>query len=147
MDAEKKEGAIPEEETDFSYLAKLSQAYKEAQEERRKTRFPEEKRTYLYAMQAELIEIGRFLLHYFERAEKKELATMLLESAEQVFHAIREEGDKDESFRIEEANDALLTRAVLLANRSLRLIGAGQCDLFRRISAEISALYALAAIA
>lgn len=147
MDAEKKEGAIPEEETDFSYLAKLSEAYKEAQEERRKARFPEEKRAYLCKMQAELVEIGRFLLHYFERAEKKELATMLLESAEQVFHAVSEKGDPTERFAIEAANDALLTRAVLLANRSLRLIGAGQCDLFRGISSEISALYALAAIA
>ncbi|MBP5405248.1 MAG: hypothetical protein J6Y74_04815 [Clostridia bacterium] len=147
MEEEKKEGAAPEKETDFSYMAKLAEAYKQAQEERRKARFPEEKRGYLREMQAELAEIGRFLLHYFERAEKKELATMLLESAESVLHAISEEGDQTKLFRIEEASDALLTRAVLLANRSLRIIGAGQCDLFRKISSEISALYALAAIA
>jgi len=130
-----------EEESDFSYLAKLSEAYKRTQTERRKLDLNEEKRAYLTEMQRELAAIGHALLSYFEREEKKELAVYLYKNAEGVLRAIGEEGAITPTPQIPP-----FPRAVLLANRSLdALCGAGGYgDLTRMILSELSAIYALA---
>ena len=142
---EKKEDltTYPEEETDFSYLAKLSEAYKRTQAERRKLELNDEKREYLLQMQRELAAVARALLTYFEREEKKELAAMLLANAENVISSLKGERDADAP-----PSEPSFIRAVLLANRSLNALGNGRGygDLSHMILSEISALYALSVI-
>ena len=144
---EEKENAAPyaEEESDFGYLAKLSEAYKRARAERQKVELNEDKREYLRQMQRELAGIGRTLAEYFEREEKKELSVFLYKNAENVLRAI---GDEGTSAAPQEASEPSFTRAVLLANRSLNALcgRGGYGELYQRILAELSALYALASI-
>lgn len=132
-----------QEEDDYSYLTKLSEAYKRAQAERRKLELNDEKRAYLAEMQRELAAIGHSLLHYFEREEKKELAAYLFRNAESILRTIGEDSAVTERDEIPP-----FPRAILLANRSLdALSGAGGYgDLTHMILAELSALYALAAL-
>jgi len=145
MQEERKETQYSEEECDFSYLAKLSQAYKQAQAERRKVDLGDEKRQYLITMQRELFSIGKHLLHFYLKNGKKELAAMLMTNAERLLHALSEEPTDAANHPIDNVDATLLTRAVLLANRSLITVGATgkNGELFHMILSEISALYAL----
>jgi len=145
MEETEKKAPYPEEESDFGYLAKLSEAYKRAQAERRKLELNDEKRAYLAEMQRELASMGRALFGYFEREEKKELALFLYKNAEDVLRAIDAEA---ETASLPESTEIPFVRALLLANRSLDALRGrgGYGDLTHMILAELSALYALAAM-
>ena len=145
MEDEKKTGN-QEQTSDFSYMTKLSEAYKRAFAERKPFALDKEKRLYLARMQRETEEIAKTLANYFEREEKKELALMLQKSANDAAMLLGEcEAYEGEA---EPPATSLLTRAVLLANRSLNaLADERSCGkLYHCILSEISALYALAAI-
>ena len=133
----------PEEESDFSYLAKLSEAYKSARREKQALELNEEKKERLADMQRELVRIGRSLLSYYEREEKKELAVFLMKNAQAVLRSVGEEEAAEET-----ETTPSFSRAVLLANRSLDLIhtAKGCGELSHMILAETSALLALATI-
>lgn len=138
----------------FSYMEKLSQAYEEAFSKRLKKvspPFSPEKRELLVKMQCEISRIAGKLAVATGQEEKKELARMIKESAEESLRALRY--DEEEPFGTDDLAmlpPALLSaRAVLLANRSLNLVVRHTtCDakLFPLLCSELSALYALAAI-
>lgn len=145
MDDQKKTES-EEPTSDFSYMAKLSEAYKRAFAERKPFALDEEKRLYIAKMQRETAEIARTLAGYFEREEKKELALMLQKSASDAVLLLGEcEACAEDTAR---PAASLLTRAVLLANRSLNALSEAKAagKLYHCVLSEISALYALAAI-
>ena len=135
-----------EETSDFSYMAKLSEAYKRAFAEKKPFVQDKEKRLYLARMQREMKRIATALAGYFEREEKRELALMLQKSAGDAAAML---GECEEcAAEAERPAASLLVRAVLLANRSLNaLADQRSCGkLYHCILSEICALYALAAI-
>ena len=142
------------EEEDFGYMVELSKAYQEAFSKRiagKKNPLSEEKRALLATMQGELSRTGGKVALALREEEKKELARMLKESAEEFLRALawEEEPDFTPDPYVLKPLPFLLARATLLANRSLNLlIRHGECDdkLFRLVTSELSALYAIAAL-
>ena len=146
--------AAPQGETTQDYMEELSAAYREAFAKRLAKRghdLPDEKRNLIFKMQTELSRAAGKLAVSFRAEEKKELARMIKESAEETLRALRY--DEEESFSADPATPeppaVILTRAVMLANRCLNLlVRHNDCSerLFYLVSSELSALYALAAI-
>lgn len=143
-----------EQTESFSYMEELSKAYKEAFAKRLAGRAPclnEEKRELLIKMQLEISRAAGKLALALSSEEKKELARMIKESAEETLRALAY--DEEETFFADPINplppSLLLSRAVLLANRSLNLLVRhtrfDETPIFLVLS-ELSALYALAAI-
>ena len=144
----------PAETKDLGYMEELSKAYREAFAKRlsaRRKELSEEARGAIMRMQADLSRIAGKLALSFRAEEKKELARMIKESAEETLRALVY--DEEERFAADPADPlppaVLFSRAVILANRCLNLIlRHKECDerLFQLILSEISALYAIAAI-
>ena len=141
-------------EDNFEYMEELSKAYREAFAKRiaeHKPELSEEKRNALTAMQWELARGAALLRRAFPTSEKQELAAMLKESAEECLRLLGY--TESEVFSAADLTSlplaAILTRAVMLANRSLnfavRHAGASS-QLQILILSELSVLYALAAI-
>lgn len=135
------------------YMEELSKAYAEAFRKRlagKSRSLSEEKRTAIGEMQSELSRAaGRIALGMAD-SEKKELARMLKESAEEMLSLL----ETDEIAFVADPErtpplSATLVHATMLANRSLNLlIRHTQADerLMFLVLSELSALYALAAI-
>ena len=136
------------------YMEELSAAYREAFAKRlakKPNELSEEKRGAIVKMQLELSRTAGKLALAFRIEEKKELARMIKESAEETLRALAY--DEEETFAADpvtpEPPALLLTRAVMLGNRCLNLlVRHNECNerLFYLVSSELSALYALAAI-
>ena len=141
-------------QNDFGYMEELSKAYAEAFAGRlagKNRSLSEEKRAAIAKMQAEISrDAGRIAVASREE-EKKELARILKESAEEVLRVIG--CDEEPNFVRDPVPmpsiAALLSRATLLANRCLNLLlrhrEAEARPVFLILS-ELSALYAFAAI-
>ena len=138
---------------DFSYMEALSKAYEEAFAKRlkRSLRLSEEKRDLVVEMQREIDGLLGLLSRTMHSDVRKELASMIRESASEILHLISEDGT-DAATANAPSNlplTALLPRATLLANRSLNLLirhGENTDRIVLLILSELSALYALAAI-
>ena len=151
--AEKEEQTFTEDK-DLGYMEELSKAYREAFAKRLSCHgkeLSEEKRNAILRMQTELSRIAGKLAIAFHAEEKKELARMIKESAEETLRVLCY--DEEETFSADPITPlppaVLLSRAVMLTNRCLNLIlRHTTCDerLFQLILSEISALYAIAAI-
>lgn len=133
---------------DFGYMEELSRAYRDALTKRIAPRpvLPEEKKEAISAMQREIKETAERAFRSETREERRELALMIKESAEEALELLGESG-----VPISEKVPAAraLARAVMLANRSLNLLvrhAKEQSPLLSLILSELSALYALAAI-
>jgi len=140
-------------ESGFEYMEGLSRAYEEAFRKRLegKTHALEgEKRAALCRMQGEISRTAGRIAILSSENEKKELARMVKESAEEILRLLDSEeiafsADPTQTPPI----SALLSRTTLLANRCLNLIVRHrETDerLFFLITSELSALYAIAAI-
>ena len=143
-------------ETDhpFDYMEDLSKAYEESFAKRLRSKrdpLPEEKRDLLARMQLEVRRVASRLASVLPSEEKKELARMIEESAEETLQALRY--DEKEVY----PSDPFVTlpivlalsRAVLLANRCLNLLvrhREAEERIAHLLLSELSALYALAAI-
>ena len=147
-DREKEQGRDP-----FGYMEELSEAYREAFAKRLAKSKPlaDEKRDFVIKAQLDLSRTAGKLAVAFTRQEKKELARMMKESAEEILRVLAY--DEEEIFAVGPLVDPpvelLLSRAVLLANRSLNAcVRHAECDLklFSLITSELSAIYALAAL-
>ena len=121
---EKQKGA---EDSPFGYMEELSKAYQEAFTERlarQKFPLPEEKKGLIGRMQEEISRTAGRIAIGFREETKKELARMVKESAEETLRAI--EYDEEPDFTTDPTERStlseLLSRAVLLANRSLNLL-------------------------
>ena len=142
-----------EQKNDFEYMEALSKAYEEAFAKRLKkaVRLPEEKRNLIAKMQAEIDGLLALLSRTMHSDVRKELASMVRESATEVLRRLSEE-EKPAAAAGSLPNlplTALLPRATLLANRSLNLLvrhGEATDRTAFLILSELSALYALAAI-
>ncbi len=136
----------------FAYMEELSKAYHEAFLKRvAKRTFPlqEEKRAALCSFQGEIARLADAALPALENEYKKELALMAKESAEECLRLLGKEGDERVAEPKPAALPLLLSRAVLLANRSLNvLVRHAEADdkTAFLILSELSALYAIAAI-
>ena len=135
-------------ESDFGYMEELSKAY-EAALAKRLTRpsLPEEKRAAVASMQREISEAAERVYPSAQSEEKKELLTMLKESAHECLTLLEAENLPSVPSRVPDA--FLLSRAVILANRTLNLLVRHTKEtspLVFIILSELSALYALAAI-
>ncbi len=138
----------------FDYMEALSKAYGEAFSKRlRKTDadLSEEKRAALVKMQLDLSRSGGRLAVIFAQEEKKELSRMIKESAEESLRYLRY--DEEEVFETDPFASlppaAILSHAVLLANRSLNLLirhTLSDEKPVRLVLSELSAIYALAAL-
>ncbi|MBQ7712353.1 MAG: hypothetical protein IJT69_00905 [Clostridia bacterium] len=139
-------------ENEGGYMEELSKAYAEAFRKRLagNTRIlPEEKRVAIAEMQRELSRTAGKLALLSPTNEKKELARMLKESAEETLSLL----ETEESFVADPAKaaslSALLTRATMLGNRCLNLLvrhTRSDERLVHLILSELSVLYAFAAI-
>ena len=151
---EKDDPKRTKEEEGFGYMEELSKAYREAFSKRlasKKDILSEEKRALLTSMQGEISLAGGKIALAVREEEKKELARMLKESAEECLGVLA--GEEEPRFLPDpyaaKPLSFLLARATLLANRALNLlVRHGTCDdkLFRLITSELSALYAIAAL-
>lgn len=136
-----------QEGSDFSYMEELSRAYREALTRRirpRESELPEEKRDLLGAMQREIVVIALSAVREEKREERREIALMIRESAEECLAALSQGTDIEEG-----TPPPSLARAVLLANRSLNLLvrhAREESKLTMLVLSELSCLYALAAI-
>jgi len=133
---------------EYDYMEELSKAYAAAFANRleRHPDLPEEQRDLLAKMQHEIYRLGESISNTTSRAENKELALLLRESAKEcmrLFHA-----DERTTQPMPLPSHLWLPRAVLLANRSLNLLRhlEGNSHAITLILSELSALYALAAI-
>ena len=137
-----------ETSSDFGYMEQLSKAYEAAFSERRKASdLPEEKRELLLKMQHEIALTAKSAALSFGDPAKKELALMVKESAEEILAALS--SDELPSSQSGAMPESALSRAVLLANRSLNLLlRHNRCIRSETmlVLSELSALYALAAI-
>ena len=138
----------------LDYMEELSEAYKAAFARRLakgQSSLSEEKRRAIVRMQLELSRAAGKLALAFRSEEKKELARMIKESAEEALRAVNY--DEEEVFSADPITPlppaVLLTRAVMCANRSLNLLlrhRETDQKIFDLILSEISAIYAIAAI-
>ena len=141
------------EENGFGYMEELSAAYAKAFRKRLagKTRvLSEEKRAAIAEMQSEISRAAGRIAILSADEEKRELARMIKESAEETLRLL----ESDEiAFTADPTRmpslSALLSRATLLANRCLNLlVRHAEADerIALQILSELSALYAIAAI-
>lgn len=156
MDEEKREtGETPfekEEPADFGYMNELLKAYNESlRKKKAQNELSDEKKAYIASAERRVKEIASSIAARAPLAEIKELAFMAKESAEGCLNVIGEEDPSEEKPR-DYANfplPALLSRAVLLANRALNALvrnGRGNDRAISLILSQLSALYAIAAI-
>ena len=142
------------DENPFEYMEALSKAYGEALSKRLhrgECDLSEEKRAALIKMQLDLSRSGGRLAVIFAQEEKKELSRMIKESAEESLRYLRY--DEEEVFETDPfaslSPAAILSHAVLLANRSLNLLirhTLSDEKPVRLVLSELSAIYALAAL-
>ena len=136
----------------FEYMEALSKAYEEAFAKRLKkpSRLPEEKRDLIVKMQWEIDGLLALLCRAMHSDARKELGSMIRESATEVLRLLSAENAEDNARTLPNLPlTALLPRATLLANRSLNLLirhGDTAEQMTFLILSELSALYALAAI-
>ncbi|HCU56184.1 MAG TPA: hypothetical protein DIC18_02480 [Clostridiales bacterium] len=140
-------------ENSFAYMEELSKAYTAAFAKRIKNSacpLSEEKKQLLLELQSEIARIATKVTASCRTEEQKELSSMIKESAEEAIGYIWEkqpERPEEETPFLPAA--LLLSRAVILANRSLNLLIRHTMydeKLFALFLSELSALYALAAI-
>ena len=139
-------------ESGNDYMEELSKAYREAFRKRLASTahsLPEEKRAALGEMQSELSRTAGKIALLSPSGEKKELACMLKESAEEILSLLETEisftADPEETPPL----SAMLTRATMLANRCLNLTvrhTRSNERIVHLLLSELSALYAFAAI-
>ena len=135
-------------------MEELSEAYQAAFAKRLaigQSSLSEEKRTAIIRMQLELSRTAGKLALAFRSEEKKELARMIKESAEETLRALHY--DEEEVFSADPITPlppaVLLARAVMHANRSLNLLlrhKEADQRIFDLILSELSAIYAIAAM-
>ena len=144
----------PNRDGSLAYMEELSKAYEEAFAKRltvKRNRLPEEKRNAIGEMQAEISRIAGKIALLSTVDEKKELARMVKESAEETLRAIEYEAEP--AFTADPTTPTppalLLARATLLSNRCLNLT-VRHTDFDAKVAflllSELSALYAFAAI-
>ena len=136
-----------ENASDFGYMEELSRAYREALTRRitaRESVLSEEKRELLGAMQREIRAIAEVTMREDRREDRRELALMICESAEECLDLLSPSEEAKEN-----TPPFGLSRAVLLGNRSLNLLvrhAREENKLTMLVLSELSCLYALAAI-
>lgn len=136
----------------FAYMEELSKAYREAFLKRlAKAQNPlsEEKCAALCSFQQEIAGLAEAAASTFDDLQKKELAAMAKESAEECLRLLGKKEEKRTTEQKAGTVSNLLSRAVLLANRSLNLV-VRHAEFDDKtaflILSELSALYAIAAI-